>query len=204
MAPITDISQLDPNGSYTYADYLAWRFTEYVELIKGRILRKMAGPSAEHQEVSSNLHGRIWQHLQNQPCRVYSAPFDVRLTRSTGNGDAQVKTVVQPDLTVLCDLSKRDKRGCVGAPDWLIEIVSPSSLVHDTRTKFELYAENGVAEYWIAFPAEQVIIAYTLDADGRYQVRGNYLEPGPMHSSTLPGLVIEWADIFEVQEEGRQ
>ena len=200
MEAITDLSQLDPNGSYTYADYLTWRFTEYVELIKGRLLKKMAAPSLAHQEISSNLHGRIWSYLQGHSCKIYSAPFDVRLTRKTGAGDAQVTTVVQPDLTILCDLSKRDKRGCVGAPEWLIEIVSPRSLVHDTQTKFALYAENGVAEYWIVFPAEQVIVAYTLDAEGKYQVRGHYLEPGPMHSSTLPELVIEWDDIFEEEK----
>lgn len=147
MNTITSLSQLDLNASYSYADYLTWRFTEYVELIKGRILRRMSAPSELHQEVSSNLQGEIYAYLKGKQCWVYAAPFDVRLVRSTGNGDAQVRTVVQPDITVLCDLNKRDKRGCIGAPDWIIEIVSPGSLVHDTRTKFELYAENGVAEY---------------------------------------------------------
>ena len=197
MAPITDISQLDLEGSYSYADYLAWRFTEYVELIKGRILRRMAAPSAEHQEVSGNLHGEIHAYLKGKNCKVFSAPFDVRLTRSTGSGDAQVKTVVQPDITVVCDLSKLDKRGCLGAPEWVIEIVSPKSLVHDTQTKFALYAENGVAEYWIVFPGEQTIVAYVLNAAGGYEAAASYTEPGPMPSQTLPGLTMDWNDIFE-------
>ncbi len=199
MTPITDISQLDPDGSYSYADYLTWRFAEYVELIKGRILRKMSAPSELHQQISSDLHGVIWNHLRRKSCRIYAAPFDVRLLRSTGNGDAQVKTVVQPDLCVVCDLAKIDRRGCVGAPDWIIEIVSPGSLVLDTRTKFDLYAENGVREYWIAFPGEQTILAYALATNGDYELTGTYAEPGAMASRTLPELAIDWADIFTEQ-----
>lgn len=197
MPLITDISQLDPDGSYTYADYLSWRFTEYVELIRGRILRKMSAPTSQHQEVVSNLHGFIWNHLQKKACRVYPAPFDVRLMRSMANGDAQVKTVVQPDICVVCDPAKIDRRGCLGAPDWILEVVSPSSLVLDTRTKFDLYAENGVAEYWIVFPGEQTVLAYSLDPAGAYELTGTYSEPGPMHSRTLPELQLKWDDIFE-------
>lgn len=114
---ITDISQLDPNGSYTYADYLTWRFAEYVELIKGRILKKTAAPTSAHQIVAGNFYGEIYKQLKGKPCWVFSAPFDVRLLRSTDNGDAQIKTVVQPDLSVVCDLTKIDRRGCLGAPD---------------------------------------------------------------------------------------
>ena len=197
MAPVTDISQLDPNQLYTYADYLSWRFTEYVELIKGKILRKMSAPTSEHQQLVSNLHGLIWGHLRRQKCQVFTSPFDVRLLRSTGNDDAQIQTVVQPDISVICDLTKIDKRGCLGAPDWIIEIVSPSSLVLDTRTKFDLYAENGVREYWIAHPGEQAVTAYALSADGQYELTGTYAEPGPMASSILSELAIDWADIFE-------
>lgn len=134
MTPITDLSQLDPNGSYTYADYLTWRFTEYVELIKGRIMRKMSAPTSQHQTVASKFHGEIYGYLKGRPCQIFSAPFDVRLIRSTGNGDAQIQTVVQPDISIICNLNKIDRRGCVGAPDWIIEIVSPSSLALDTST----------------------------------------------------------------------
>ena len=197
MAPITDISQLDPNQTYTYADYLGWRFTEYVELIKGKLLRKMSAPTSEHQQVATNFTIEIGRYLKGKSCRVYAAPFDVRLLRSTGNGDAQIKTVVQPDISVVCDRSKIDRRGCLGAPDWIIEIVSPSSLVLDTRTKFDLYAENGVREYWIAYPGEQIVTAYLLDAEGQYELTGTYSEPGPMPSGCLPALAVEWTDIFE-------
>ena len=196
MTPITDFSQLDPDGSYSYADYLTWRFTEYVELIKGRVLRKMSAPTSQHQQIASDLHGAVWSQLRGKACRVYSAPFDVRLMRSTGNGDAQVKTVVQPDICVVCDPAKIDRRGCVGAPDWIIEIVSPSSLVLDTRTKFDLYAENGVREYWIVFPGEQTVLAQALSGTEQYELMGTYSEPSPMQSSVLPELRIAWSDIF--------
>lgn len=197
MTPITSLSQLDPNGSYTYADYLTWRFTEYVELIKGRVLRKMSAPTSQHQQIATAFSGEIYRHLKGKPCQVFASPFDVRLMRSTGNGDAQVDTVVQPDISVVCDRTKIDRRGCVGAPDWIIEIVSPSSLVLDTRTKFDLYAENGVGEYWIAFPGEQTVLAYALSAGEEYELTGTYTEPGPMASRTLPELVLDWTDAFE-------
>jgi len=197
IAPaITDIAQLDSSQTYSYADYLTWKFSEYVELIKGRVLRKMAGPALAHQQVSSNLQGEIHRYLKGKACRVFSAPFDVRLLRSTGNGDQQIQTVVQPDLCVVCDPAKLDKRGCLGAPDWIIEIVSPGTATHDTKTKFDLYAENGVGEYWIVFPGEQTIAVYVLQ-DGEYQPKGDFYEPGLVPSHTLPDLQLEWADAFE-------
>jgi Uma2 family endonuclease len=197
METITKLSQLDPNGSYTYADYLTWKFEEFVELIKGKILRPMSAPTSRHQQYSINLSTEIRLFLKSKPCRVYAAPFDVRLARSTGNGDAQIKTVVQPDICVVCDLAKIDERGCLGAPDWIIEILSPGNLAHDTHTKFDLYEENGVREYWIVTPGLQTVTAYVLDAAGRYQVAAEYASPGPMPVATLPGLAVEWADVFD-------
>ena len=197
MAPVTDISQLDLNQAYSYADYLSWHFTEYVELIKGKLVRKISAPTSEYQQIATNLTVEIGRYLKRKSCQVYAAPFDVRLLRSPGNGDAQIQTVVQPDLSIICDRSKIDKRGCLGAPDWIIEIVSPSSLLLDTRTKFDLYAENGVREYWIVLPGEQAITAYALGAEGQYEPSGTYVEPGLMPSHVLPELAIEWADIFE-------
>ena len=196
MTPITNLSQLDPNGSYSYADYLTWRFAEYVELIKGRLLRKMSAPTSQHQEIASDFQGIIWSYLRGKPCRVFPAPFDVRLVRSTGNGDAQIKTVVQPDICVVCDPARLDERGCLGAPDWIIEIVSPGNVGHDTKTKFDLYQENGVREYWIVFPGEKTVAAYVLEND-EYRLAAEYAAPGPMPVATLPGLAVEWADVFD-------
>ena len=197
MASITSLSQLDPNGSYTYADYLTWKFSEFVELVKGKVLRPMSAPVPIHQQYLVNLTSEIHQFLKRQPCRVYAAPFDVRLTRSLENADTQITTVVQPDICVVCDLTKIDKRGCLGAPDFIIEIVSPGNLKHDTKTKFDLYEEAGVLEYWVVFPGEKTVLAYLLDEQGRYQVAAEYAEPGPMPVAVLPGLAIEWSEIFE-------
>ncbi len=198
--PITQFAQLDPEGSYTYADYLTWKFDEFVELIRGKVLRKMAGPSIQHQEVSQRLEYRIMTFLlQNAPrsgCKMFHAPCDVRLTRSTGDGDARVKTVVQPDIFVVCDPTKIDQRGCLGAPDWIVEILSPGNLSHDTRTKFDLYEENGVREYWILDPGLKAVVAYALAATGRYELAAEYAAPGPMPVAAVPGLVLEWADVF--------
>ena len=194
---ITSLAQLDPDGVYTYADYLTWRFDESVELIKGKVLRPMAGASRRHQQLSRRLEYAIESYLRRSPYEMYHAPFDVRLTRHVGAGDAQVQTVVQPDILVVCDLAKLDERGCVGAPDWIIEIVSPGNLKHDTRTKFDLYEENGVREYWVVFPGEQTVLAYVLDEHGRYEVAGEYAAPGPMPVTVLPELVVEWSELFD-------
>lgn len=198
MAAITSLSQLDPNGSYTYADYLTWKFDEFVELIKGKVLRPMAGASRQHQRLSRRLEYAIETFLRHHQCEMYHAPFDVRLTRNAGSDDAQITTVVQPDIFVVCDLAKLDERGCLGAPDWIIEIVSPGNLKHDTKTKFDLYEEAGVREYWVVFPGEQTILAHELDANGRYQVAAEYAAPGSMPVTVLPGLAVEWSEVFDV------
>ena len=139
MAPITPLSQLDPTGSYTYADYLTWKFDEFVELVKGRLLRPMAGPSRLHQVYFGNIFGEPRQFLKDKPCQVYAAPFDVRLTTAGVNGDQQITTVVQPDICVVCAPAKLDDRGCLGAPDWIVEILSPGNTARDTKIKFDLY-----------------------------------------------------------------
>ena len=193
---ITDLAQLDPAGSYTYADYLRWQFSEAVELIRGKLLRKMAGPIRIHQRISMNLSYGIASYLKGKPCQVYAAPFDVRLVRGGPNGDAQIKTVVQPDLCVVCDAAKLDDRGCLGAPDWIIESVSPRTARLDTAVKHELYAENGVREYWLVFPQDRVVQAFGLDEQGEYQPTGEYDAPGRLPSHTLPELQLEWDDVF--------
>ena len=193
--PITSIDQLDPDATYTYADYLTWRFTERVELIKGKFRRPMAGPSQFHQIVSGNLLSLIRPYLKGKPCRVLAAPFDVRLTTGGGDGDAQIRTVVQPDLFVVCDRAKLDERGCTGPPDWVMEIVSPGNISHDNRTKFDLYQESGVTEYWLVYPGLRSVACYVLHGE-RYALAAEYAEPGQVPSHTLPGLALEWADIF--------
>jgi len=196
MANLTQFSQLDLTKTYTYADYLTWKFDEFVELIKGKVMRPMAGPSRMHQVYVGNIFGEVRQFLKRSMCQVYIAPFDVRLTTAGANGDQQIQTVVQPDICVVCDPSKLDDRGCVGAPDWIVEILSPGNTTRDTRIKFDLYEESGVLEYWIVYPGVKTVAAFTL-VDGQYQLTAEYTEPGPVPVATLPGLSLEWAEIFE-------
>ena len=190
MEPITDFSQLDLSKTYTYADYLTWKFDGFVELIKGKVMRPMAGPSRRHQVISGNIFSTIHQFVRRNPCQVYHAPFDVRLTTGGANGNQQIQTVVQPDICVVCDPAKLDDHGCVGAPDWIIEIVSPGNTARDTKTKFDLYEGSGVREYWIVYPGQNTVTAYVL-INEQYKLTGEYIESGPMPVATLPGLVVE-------------
>jgi len=195
VAPVTSLSQLDTNETYTYADYLTWKFDEFVELIKGKLMRPMASPSRLHQVYAGNFFGEIRQYLKGKPCQVYVAPFDVRLTTAGANGDQQIMTVVQPDICVICDRAKLDDRGCVGSPDWIVEILSPGNTSRDTKTKFDLYEESGVLEYWIVFPGVKTVAVYVLENE-QYQLAGEFYEPGPIPVRTLPGLALEWTEVF--------
>jgi Uma2 family endonuclease len=196
MPPITSLSQLDLTKSYTYADYLTWQLTDWVELIKGKVRPMSPAPRVMHQRISSRLMGMIYARLTNQSCEVFHAPFDVRLAKTSANGDAQITTVVQPDICVVCDPTKLDEKGCIGAPDWIIEILSPGNLARDTKEKFDLYEENNVPEYWIVSPGEKSITVYVLQ-EGRYQVRGEFYTPGPVPVYTLPEVGIEWTEVFD-------
>ena len=208
--PITDIRQLDPHATYSYADYLTWQFTELVELIRGKIARRMSAPTDQHQVVVGELYRRLANLLYRQPCQVRTAPYDVRLVKlgtPTHPADAAVHTVVQPDVCVICDPTKIEKRGCLGAPDLIIEVTSPGTATRDWKDKFDLYEENGVGEYWIVDPAGQSLSVFVLvadtadtadtaDAAAHYRLVGEYAGPGPVPCHTLPALGLEWTDLF--------
>src|SRR5215217_1614082 len=150
QATITDINQLDLEGTYTYADYLLWRFEERLELIKGKIFKMSPAPNRRHQTILGHLHLPIGSFFKNHYCQVFLAPFDVRLPKKNQNtSDGKIYTVVQPDLCIICDESKLDDRGCLGAPDLIVEILSPGNSRKEMDNKFELYEECGVREYWL-------------------------------------------------------
>ncbi|WBA41851.1 Uma2 family endonuclease [Hymenobacter canadensis] len=197
MPVITDISQLDLTKTYTYADYLTWRLEGMVELIKGKVRRMSPAPRVRHQSISFQLNTLIGIVLRGKTCRGFAAPFDVRLLKTSPNGDAQITTVVQPDLCVVCDPAKLDEFGCVGAPDWIIEILSPGNTAHDSKTKFDLYEENGVQEYWMVDPGLKNIVVYTLGETDQYELQGEFYQPGPIPVATLPGVELEWTEVFE-------
>ena len=120
-----ELADLDFTKDYTYADYLKWTFEERLELIKGKLFR-MSGPNTMHQRLASRIHGPFYNYLKGKSCEVFSAPYDVRLPRLS-KADKDIITVVQPDVCVICDPYKVDKRGCIGAPDIVVEILSPGN-----------------------------------------------------------------------------
>lgn len=190
---ITDISQLDINRIYAYSDYLTWRLQERVELIKGKIFKMTPAPSLSHQQVSGAIYREVSNFLKNKACQAFTAPFDVRLPKK---GEKEIYTVVQPDITIVCDESKLDERGCLGAPDLVVEIVSPSSVDKDLHEKYEQYQEAGVKEYWIVFPGEGVISVFILNEEGKYAPVKPYSFMDIIHSTAVPGLKIAVTDVF--------
>lgn len=192
--PITDISQLDLNGSYTYADYLLWQFEERVELIRGKLFRMSPAPSRRHQAMLGELHLQIAPFFKKQKCQVFLAPFDVRLPVSKRKG--QDTTVVQPDLCVICDPDKLDERGCVGAPDLIIEILSPGNSKKEMREKFEVYEEAGVREYWLVNPLDNVVLVYVLNEVGKYIGLAPVTEDQELRAAIFPELLIDLKEVF--------
>ena len=136
-----------------------------------------------------------WKAATDEPCDVYIAPFDVRLSKGQ-TGDATIYTVVQPDVCIFCDPAKLDDRGCIGAPDTVIQIVSKGNAKRDLHDKMSPYAEYGVPEYWVVFLEEKIILTHIL-RDGRYEAEGEYAEAGLVPVRSLPAFEMEWTEIFE-------
>lgn len=176
---------------YTYADYAQWPEDERWELIDG-VAYAMTGPLRIHQKIVSELGRQIGNHLQGKTCEVYVAPFDIRLPRKD-EADAQVDTVVQPDLSIICDRSKLDKLGCRGAPDWIVEVLSPSTALKDMNAKRSLYEQHGVQEYWIIHPEDRWLMVYTLDAQGQYGKPSVFGMGEPTAVQRFLGLNIDWS-----------
>jgi len=199
MAKITQLSQLDLNAEYSYADYLTWRFEETVELIRGKISLMCPAPNINHQSISRNLLVEIGYYLKNKPCKVFDAPFDVRLydRKKSVLANKDIYTVVQPDLCVICDTDKLDIKGCLGAPDWIIEILSKSTAQKDTQTKFQLYQEAGVKEYWLVYPYEATVSQFVLDeASDRYQLLAMFSKQDNAVPFLFPELTINLQEVF--------
>ena len=192
MKPITDISQLDLSKTYTFADYLSWQFDEMVELIKGKIFKMSPAPIPKHQLYAGNLFLEIALFLKKTPCDVYFAPFDVYLPIEKTNGKS---TVVQPDICVICDRSKVDDKGCIGAPDMVVEFLSPSTAHIDLTEKYQVYEASGVREYWIVSPNDKIIDIFVLE-NAKYQLKGKFTLGDKVSPYIFPELVIDLEDIF--------
>lgn len=191
---ITSLKQLDLNEVYTYADYLTWKFQERVELFKGKIMEMSPAPSRQHQELAQVVNTLLVNHLANEDCKVFFAPFDVRLEGLFN--EKQTQSVVQPDLCVVCDLSKLDDRGCNGSPELVVEILSPGNTKKEMKYKFELYEAAGVEEYWIVDPAEKVVWQYVA-IDGLFTNHKPLIEEDRLESKVLDGFLVELASIFK-------
>ena len=192
---IQQLSELDLNLQYSYADYLLWRFQERVELIRGKV-RQMAAPSTLHQSISGATYLALGNHVKKSPCKVFSAPFDVRLTPTKPVSDGKIYDVVQPDIVVVCDPTKLDARGCLGAPDLVVEILSPGNNQKEIKDKFELYESNGIREYWIVAPTEQTVQVNRL-VDGHYVPTRLFSRGDVVHSSVLDNFWLDLNEIFE-------
>lgn len=175
---------------FTYGDYLTWPDTERWELIDGIAYSMTPPPGTEHQSISFELSRQLGNWLIDKPCRAFAAPFGVRLPES-GESDERTSNVVEPDLFVVCDKQKIDRRGVRGAPDFIIEIISPSSSHRDEIKKAQLYERHGVREYWVIYPNERLVHVRLLGADGKYTSQHRELK-GKIAVSVLEGFELDF------------
>ena len=196
---------LDANKRYTYADYLTWWDGKTRELLDGFIRLMSPAPTLTHALISSNLFLLLGTYVKKYKgdCRVFTAPFDVRLPKKPDEiTNDKIFTVVQPDICVVCDKSKLDERGCIGAPDMVVEIMSLSSQRYDLNKKLNLYEAAGVKEYWVVSPIEKGINVFILQDDGKYDEGtvyddGFYYQGGSgIPVKTFVGLSVNIDDIF--------
>lgn len=182
-------------GKYSYADYLTWQLDEMVEIIKGKLFKMTAAPSRIHQKVAAKLFYRLYGFLEEKPCEVYSAPFDVRLPKTSMRNE-DIYTVVQPDICVICDKNKLDDAGCIGAPDLIVEILSPGNNKKELKNKYEVYQESGVREYWIIHPNEQTLMIYSLH-NGHFVPSRLFTSGDIVTSEVLSGFSLDLEDFFK-------
>lgn len=191
---VTDIDQLDFSKYYTYADYLTWRFSERVELLRGKIVRVAPAPNTKHQRTTGRIFVAVSATLQNQRCEAFIAPFDVRLPVRNDRGKED--TVVQPDITVVCNPDLLTEQGCDGAPDLVVEVLSPGNTKREMNDKFTLYEEAGVQEYWLVHPQDETVIIYSLNEQGTYIGSPFYTNTATVESIVLPGFKLDLTEIF--------
>jgi Uma2 family endonuclease len=197
------VEEPEASYSYSFADYLQWKFQERLELIRGRIY-KLSAPNANHAIVSQELLFKLVDFFKREPCRAFIAPFDVRLPRKGRTADHEIKTVVQPDLFVVCDKTKIDEKGCCGAPDLVMEVLSPGSIKHDKETKYALYEEAGVREYWLIDPKRKNVVSYVLEENEKFGAARKYRSGDIVSSVAVAGFAVAVDDIFRNNIEFRR
>lgn len=191
---------LKDHEHHSYGDYLHWPEEERYELIDGLAYAMTPAPGRRHQEVVLEMARQIADALEGHRCRVYVAPFDVRLPRGE-EADERIDTVVQPDLSVICDPTKLDARGCRGAPDWVSEVLSPGTAAHDQIRKRAVYERHAVPELWLVHPADRLVMIYRHGAAGYGKPAVHELE-GELSPEVLPEIRIDWARVLREPREG--
>lgn len=180
---------------HTYGDYLNWPEDQRYELIDGLAYAMAPAPTRQHQRLILELARQIADALEDSPCEVNVAPLDVRFP-DRDEADEAIITVVQPDISVVCDSSKLDAKGCRGAPDWLVEVLSPKTAGHDQVRKLALYERHGVREYWLVHPVDRLVIIYRLN-DGVYERPVVQELQGMSHCLACPGVEIDWERVVK-------
>ncbi|MFI3137661.1 MAG: Uma2 family endonuclease [Methylococcaceae bacterium] len=184
---------LKDNQTYCYGDYLTWPDNVRYELIDGHAYCMAPAPDLAHQDITGDIYRQVANTLTGKKCRAFIAPLDVRLPQKS-EADAHIDTVVQPDVFVVCDPDKLTRRGIRGAPDWVVEVLSPSTAGHDQIKKRQLYERHGVREYWLIHPTDRVLTVYRLD-NGEYGKPDIYELAGETAITALPGCVIQWDEL---------
>lgn len=185
---------------YSYADYLTWLDDVRREIIDGVMTLMNPAPTCQHAVLVTNIGFNFGVVIKRNrgKCKVFHAPFDVRLPKNGEKNDGEIFTVVQPDVCVICDLNKLDERGCLGAPDLIVEILSPSTASRDYRVKFDLYERSGVREYWIVNPPAKSIEIFVLQENGRYHEGTVYDKDHIQVKSILfPETIFDLKEFFE-------
>lgn len=180
---------------YTYKDYLTWPGEERWELIEGIPYNMSPAPSRKHQKILRELVKLYANYLTGKTCEVYHAPFDVRLPKAAEK-DENIDTVVQPDLVIVCDKSKLDDRGCKGAPDLVVEILSPQTAKKDMEDKFLLYERVGVKEYWIVDPHNNTVLVYKLEDKDKYGRHKTYSAEDVLKPGIFEDMEIKLSEVF--------
>jgi len=183
------------NQRHTYAQYATWDDAHRWELLNGVAHGMSPAPSIEHQRMVGGLFAQIQAFLQDGPCEALLSPLDVVLPEPGATLD-EATTVVQPDLLVVCDDTKLESRGCIGAPDWIVEVLSPATATRDQGVKRGLYAHHGVLEYWLVHPIDRVLFVYRLNDAGCYGAPEVRAAEGRQAVGLFPDLLIDWDDIF--------
>lgn len=194
---VYNIKDLDLNKTYSYADYVLWKFKERVELIKGKIFKMSPAPNLYHQEISGALHAFLFNYLERHNCKLYTAPIDVALlNKKKSTLEKEIFTIVQHDLCIICDAEKiADGKKCIGAPDLIIEILSPGNSQKEMNLKFNLYEEAGVLEYWLVYPDVKSINIFILE-NGKYIGLKPFSDEEILKSPLFPDLEFDVNRIF--------